>query len=99
MSSLAALQFNYLLLVVPFVFFAFGWAFHVILESKTKLKTVYLSALIGVTFIVDFLLAMIINSNTENAKALMGLQTHTVVCKSVVLHHPLPWIPGVHYLE
>lgn len=70
----AALQFNYLLFVVPFVFFAFGWAFHVILESKNKLKTVYLSALIGVTFIVDFLLAMIINNNTENAKALMGLQ-------------------------
>jgi hypothetical protein len=69
----AALQFNYLLFVVPFVFFAFGWAFHIILESKNKLKTVYLSALIGVTFIVDFLLAMIINSNTENAKALMGL--------------------------
>jgi hypothetical protein len=70
----AALQFNYLLFVVPFVFFAFGWAFHVILESKHKMKTVYLSGLIGVTFIVDFLLAMIINNNTENAKALMGLQ-------------------------
>ena len=71
----AALQFNYLLFVVPFVFFAFGWAFHVILESNHKLKTVFLSGLIGVTFIVDFLLAMIINGNTENAKALMGLQT------------------------
>jgi hypothetical protein len=71
----AALQFNYLLFVVPFVFFAFGWAFHVILESKHKMKTVYLSALIAVTFIVDFLLAMIINNNTESAKALMGLPT------------------------
>jgi hypothetical protein len=71
----AALQFNYLLFVVPFVFFAFGWAFHVILESKNKMKKVYLGSLIGVTFIVDFLLAMIINGNTENAKALMGLQT------------------------
>lgn len=71
----AALQFNYLLFVVPFVFFAFGWAFHIILESKQKMKKVYLGALIGVTFIVDFLLAMIINNNTENAKSLMGLQT------------------------
>ena len=70
----AALQFNYLLFVVPFVFFAFGWAFHVILESKHKLKTVYLSALIGVTFIVDFLLAMIINNNIESARELMGLK-------------------------
>jgi hypothetical protein len=71
----AALQFNYLLFVVPFVFFAFGWAFHVILESKRKQKTVYLSALIGVTFVVDFLLAMIINNNVESAKSLMGLPT------------------------
>lgn len=71
----AALQFNYLLFVVPFVFFAFGWAFHVILESKAKFKTIYLSSLIGVTFVVDFLLAMIINNNTESAKALMGLAT------------------------
>lgn len=71
----AALQFNYLLFVVPFVFFAFGWAFHIILESNHRLKTVYLASLIGVTFVVDFLLAMIINSNTENAKALMGLPT------------------------
>jgi hypothetical protein len=71
----AALQFNYLLFVVPFVFFAFGWAFHIILESKTRLKTVYLSALVGVTFIVDFLLAMIINNNIESAKSLMGLST------------------------
>lgn len=71
----AALQFNYLLFVVPFVFFAFGWAFHIILESKHKMKTVYLSALIGVTFVVDFLLAMIINNNIESAKSLMGLPT------------------------
>ncbi|HEU5290910.1 MAG TPA: hypothetical protein VFU05_09730 [Cyclobacteriaceae bacterium] len=70
-----ALQYNYLLLVVPFVFYAFGWAFHVILESKTDFKTVFLTALITVTFIVDFLLAMIISNNTESAKALMGLAT------------------------
>jgi hypothetical protein len=68
-----ALQYNYLLFVVPFVFYAFGWAFHVILELKHKSKLVFLSALIGVTFVVDFLLAMIISNNTETAKALMGL--------------------------
>src|SRR6185503_3837247 len=27
-----ALQYNYLLFVVPFVFYAFGWAFHILLE-------------------------------------------------------------------
>lgn len=71
----AALQYNYLLFVVPFVFFAFGWAFHVILESKVKGKLAFLAALVGVTFTVDFLLAMIIHHNTENAKALMGMPT------------------------
>ena len=70
-----ALQYNYLLLVVPFVFYAFGWAFHVLLESKNKFKFVFLGLLIAVTFTVDFLLAMIISNNTENAKELMGLGT------------------------
>ena len=34
----AALQYNYLLFVVPFVFYAFGWAFHVTLEMQNKFK-------------------------------------------------------------
>jgi hypothetical protein len=70
-----ALQFNYLLLLVPFVFFAFGWAFHILLEIKTQVKFVFISLLILVTFIVDFLLALIIHNNTESAKSLMGMET------------------------
>ena len=70
-----ALQFNYLLLLVPFVFYAFGWAFHILLELKNKYKFVFLSMLILVTFLVDFLLALIIHNNTESAKELMGLAT------------------------
>src|SRR5260370_33794716 len=66
-------QYNYLLFVVPFVFYAFGWAFHIILEIKHQAKFAFLSMLIAVTFVVDFLLAMIISNNTESAKALMGL--------------------------
>ena len=68
-----AIQFNFMLLLVPFVFYAFGWAFHILLELKHKAKFIFLSMLIAVTFIVDFLLALIIHSNTESAKALMGL--------------------------
>lgn len=68
-----ALQFNYLLFVVPFVFYAFGWAFHVLLELKHKMRVVFVAMLVAVTFTVDFLLAMIISNNTEGAKALMGL--------------------------
>jgi len=70
-----ALQYNYLLFVVPFVFYAFGWAFHILLELKNQFKFVFLGMLIAVTFTVDFLLAMIISNNTENAKELMGLST------------------------
>lgn len=69
-----ALQFNFLLLLVPFVFYAFGWAFHILLEIKNKLRGLYVAMLVMLTFLVDFLLAMIIHNNTENAKSLMGME-------------------------
>lgn len=68
-----AIQYNYMLFLVPFVFYAFGWAFHILLEMKSKFKFVFIASLITVTFTVDFLLALIIHNNTENAKELMGL--------------------------
>lgn len=70
-----AIQFNFMLILIPFVFYAFGWAFHVLLEIKGNKRYILLSGLISVTFVVDFLLAMIIHNNTENAKELMGLAT------------------------
>jgi hypothetical protein len=70
-----AIQYNYLLFLVPFVFYAFGWAFHVILELKSNLRFAFLTGLIIVTFTVDFILAMIISNNMESAKELMGLPT------------------------
>lgn len=70
-----ALRYNYLLLLVPFVFYGFGWAFHIILDMKNKLKILYLVILLALTFTVDFLLALIIHNNTEQAKMLMGLET------------------------
>jgi len=70
-----ALQYNYLLFLVPFVFYAFGWAFHIILDMKHRFKFVFLGALITVTFIVDFLIALLIHNNLEYAKELMGLAT------------------------
>ncbi len=68
-----ALRYNYLLFLVPFVFYAFGWAFHVIIDLRQKTKFIFLGMLIAVTFVVDLLLAMIIHNNTEAAKELMGL--------------------------
>ncbi len=70
-----AIQYNYLLFLVPFVFYAFGWAFHIILELQQKIKYALLGLLIAVTFTVDFLIALIIHNNIETAKELMGLST------------------------
>lgn len=72
---LEAIQYNVLLFLVPFVFYAFGWAFHIMLELENKIKFLYIGLLIAVTFTVDFLLAYIIHDNTETAKELMGLET------------------------
>lgn len=68
-----ALRYNYLLFLIPFVFYAFGWAFHIILELRNKFKIVFLVMLITLTFFVDFLLALTIHNNTEFAKEIMGL--------------------------
>ena len=70
-----AIQYNFMLILIPFVFYAFGWAFHVLLDTKGNQKYLLLGGLISVTFAVDFLLAMIIHNNTEQAKELMGLAT------------------------
>jgi len=70
-----AISYNFLLFLVPFIFYAFGWAFHVILDMSHKAKYIFMGLLIAVTFTVDFLLAMIIHNNTEMAKELMGLST------------------------
>jgi len=68
-----AMRYNPLLFLVPFVFYAFGWAFHILLDLKHRAKLVFVSLLISVTFVVDLLLALIIHTNTESAKELMGL--------------------------
>jgi hypothetical protein len=70
-----ALRYNYLLFLVPFVFFAFGWAFHVLLDLRHKAKLLFVAMLIAATFAVDLVLALIIHNNTEAAKELMGLAT------------------------
>jgi hypothetical protein len=72
---LEAIQYNVLLFLVPFVFYAFGWAFHILLELDKQIKLLYLGLLIAVTFTVDFLLAYVIHDNIETAKELMGLST------------------------
>ena len=70
-----ALKYNYLLFLIPFVFYAFGWAFHVLLELKHRAKPVFIGLLITITFVVDLLIALIIHNNIQTARELMGLST------------------------
>jgi hypothetical protein len=67
-----ALRFNFMLLLVPFVFYAFGWAFHILLDLKHKFKLVFIIMLITLTFIVDLLIALRIHETTEFAKYIIG---------------------------
>jgi hypothetical protein len=68
-----ALKHNYLLLFAPFIFYAFGYALHIVLENKNKIKYLYATLIISVTFILDFLMAYLIHSNISEAKEMIGL--------------------------
>jgi peptidoglycan hydrolase CwlO-like protein len=67
-----ALSYNYLLLFAPFLFFAFGYAIHVLLDLKTRWKYVYVLLVIAITFILDFLMAFKIHDNTSKAEQMIS---------------------------
>jgi hypothetical protein len=67
-----ALSYNYLLLFAPFLFFGFGYAVHVLLENKSRLKYVYVSLVLLVTFVLDFLMAYKIHKNTSDAEIMIS---------------------------
>jgi hypothetical protein len=64
-----------LLLFFPFIFFAFGWALHVLLNNESKLRYIWVGVLILFTFSLDFLMALKIHSNINNILGLVGLPT------------------------
>jgi peptidoglycan hydrolase CwlO-like protein len=67
-----ALSYNYLLLFAPFLFFGFGYAVHVLLENKSRLKYLFVSLVLLVTFLLDFLMAYKIHKNTSDAELLIS---------------------------
>ena len=67
-----ALSYNYLLLFAPFLFFAFGYAIHVLLDLKSKWKYVYVLMVITITFMLDFLMAFKIHDNTSKAEEMIS---------------------------
>jgi hypothetical protein len=67
-----ALSFNYLLLFAPFLFFGFGYAVHVLLENKSRLKYLFVFLVLLVTFLLDFLMAYKIHKNTSDAELMIS---------------------------
>ena len=64
-----ALRTNYMLIVIPSVFFGFGVVLHILFGIKGKIKFLYLFLLILVTFVADGFLAYKIHE-----QAILGLQ-------------------------
>lgn len=52
-----ALKTNYMLIVVPSVFFAFGLAIHIFLESDSKYKVLQIAGVIAITLLADIFMA------------------------------------------
>lgn len=67
-----ALSSNYLLLFAPFLFFGFGYAVHVLLDARSKIKYIWVFLVLLVTFILDFLLAYKIHKINADAQALIN---------------------------
>jgi len=52
-----ALRTNYMLIVVPSVFFSFGLALHILLESESKYKALQIAGIISITLLADIFMA------------------------------------------
>ena len=64
-----ALKTNFMLILVPFVFFCFGLALHILLESKNKNKVFFLVAVVAVVLSADSAMAYKIHN-----QALLALE-------------------------
>lgn len=63
------------LIFAPFVFYAFGFAIHSLLESESRKKWVWITAIFLITFVLDALIAFKIHQNTQEAIDLLGQPT------------------------
>lgn len=53
------------LIFAPFVFYAFGFAIHSLLESESRKKWLWIASIFLITFVLDALIAYKIHQNTE----------------------------------
>jgi hypothetical protein len=69
-----ALQDNLVVIFAPFVFYAFGYAMHLFMELKSKVKYLYITLVIAVTLALDTIIALLIHNNVNSAKELVGFE-------------------------
>jgi|GEM_PF-3168057 len=67
-----AIRTNLMVIFAPFIFFGFGYAIHILLESEKKIKYVFIGAVVFVTFLLDYLLADQIHTRVNQALAIIG---------------------------
>lgn len=68
-----ALRDNLMIAVAPFVFFAFGYAIHIFLEKKGRIKIIGIVSIGLITFLLDYFLALRIHDKMNNALSIMDL--------------------------
>lgn len=78
-----ALRTNALIAFAPVIFFSFGYALHILLDSKGKQKYIYATLIILVTFILDFLLALKGHQQENSFKVMMGEPTEPWTSSSI----------------
>lgn len=67
-----AIRVNKMVVFAPFIFFGFGYAIHILLENKNKIKYLWIGLILIITFILDYLLAMQIHNKANDALKLIG---------------------------
>ena len=74
----SAMSTNTMIVFAPFVFFAFGYAIHLLISaSKNKLKWLGVAAVVIITFLLDYLLALRIHDRMNESQAIMGLEENS----------------------
>ncbi len=78
-----ALKNNLVVVFAPFVFYAFGYALHLFLDLKSKIKYLYVTLVIAVTLALDTIIAIMIHNNVNSAKELVGLEKEAWMSSSM----------------
>ncbi len=70
----SAIRNNAMVIFAPFIFYGFGYAIHILLEGKNKIKYLWIILVLIITFVLDYLLADQIHNKVQSALNLMGME-------------------------